>query len=408
MLRKSHVGLALCSCLLGWTGRGSAETEVHLGLETSLYSNTSVEGTSVVSGVGGSSSSTEVKVSQTTSEFGLPGSSSLTFGVLFGDHFDLGTRFGYVSRTNNSDSSGSKVENSTFSLAPYLAYLTGAHGDVARVAFGLTAGLGSGSVKTTTQSTGGTSATSSAEVSVDSKSYGAFFGLHGFASDTVSIDPMLMVMSTSATSSGNVDLSGLTFMLSVGLSLWTGGSSTMTTPLPSHSASSDASNGPTGDNTEDAGAKVVPKPRSGSVTLKFGQERTITFVRNIKSDEPLVFVLVRDPGQEEVLKACNQLTLHAVNQKDTQLDAAPGTASSQSMRFTVLKAAVYVEDLRAMGAAPIANNASAPEHWIDVCDQRWKVAEEERSHLKEFIDALPSPSATPAPVPATDVERNSR
>ena len=118
--------------------------------------------------------------------------------------------------------------------------------------------------------------------------------------------------------------------------------------------------------------------------------------------------MVRDPAQEEVLKACNQLTLHAVNQKDTQLDATSGTASSQSMRFAVLKAAVFVEDSKAMGVAPIADNATAPEHWIDVCDQRWKITEGERSHLKEFIDALPSPSATPATVPATEVELNSQ
>jgi len=70
------------------------------------------------------------------------------------------------------------------------------------------------------------------------------------------------------------------------------------------------------------------------------------------------------------------------------------------MRFQVLKASVPVDTLKKMVVAPIASNASVPEHWIDVCSQRWKISEEERSHLKEFVVNLP-PSATPLePAPA--------
>jgi len=89
------------------------------------------------------------------------------------------------------------------------------------------------------------------------------------------------------------------------------------------------------------------------------------------------------------------------------VEAAWGTASSQAMRFQVLKASISVDTMKAMVATPIAANASVPEHWIDVCSQRWKITEGERARLKEFVAALPPANtateptrAAPDPAPA--------
>jgi|WetSurMetagenome_2_1015567.scaffolds.fasta_scaffold439273_2 hypothetical protein len=104
-------------------------------------------------------------------------------------------------------------------------------------------------------------------------------------------------------------------------------------------------------------------------------------------------MMLRDPGPNNNIATCGQITLHAANQTDTVVEAVSGTASSMALRFPVLNASVPAEKLKLMGIAPIATNASVPEHWIDVCDQRWKIFEDERLHLKEFIDSLPAASS---------------
>ena len=136
MLRRSRVGLALCPCLVGWAGPGWAESEVHVGLETSIYSNTSIEGTATVNGVAGASAN-EVKISRKGSTLGLPGYSSLTAGFILGDNFDLGARLNYLKHT--ADSGDSSLETSEFGFTPYLAYLSGSHGDDVRAVCGATA-----------------------------------------------------------------------------------------------------------------------------------------------------------------------------------------------------------------------------------------------------------------------------
>ncbi|HEY5959138.1 MAG TPA: hypothetical protein VIV60_21420 [Polyangiaceae bacterium] len=60
---------------------------------------------------------------------------------------------------------------------------------------------------------------------------------------------------------------------------------------------------------------------------------------------------------------------------------------------------IALERLRLLVAAPLASSAAAPDHWIDVCSERWVLNDSERARLKRFLEALPPPavSATPAP-----------
>ena len=401
MRSGSLLGLAFGSCIYVFSLQAAADTDtqVHLGLEASIYSNSSITGSSKVDTVSGQ---TEVKSEQTVSEFGLPGSANLSLGVLLNDQFDLGMRFGYSSHKTGTGSSGATTEISGFEADPYLAFVTGTHRDSARVALGILGGLGSASVKFTTPSSGSSASTSS-DSSADSKSYGAFLKLYGMVGDSASIDPAFTVMSTHASSSG-IDLSGVTYMLSVGVSIWPGRTVTSAEDRPKHRRSvegSVASNANSTDNESAATPQVTTKPKPGIVVLKFGSERTITFLHDAKSTEPDVIVLVRDPAQQDALSTCNQLTFHAENLPEDAVEAASGTASSQAMRFPVLRASVSVETLRKMVSAPIANNASIPQHWIDVCTQRWKITEQERSHLKEFVRSLPPSGPAGATAPAT-------
>jgi hypothetical protein len=378
MRKDSFLRLASCSCVLAISVRAVAasNTPVHLGLESSLYSSTSISG-SVNAGT------SQGTVDQTVTEVGFPGSTFVSMGALLGDQFDLGLRFGYLSQKSESGVGSSSLKITTFEFDPYLAFVTGSNRDTLRAAFGITGGLGSTSVN---------------ESSADSKSYGAFIRLYGFVGNTASIDPAITVQSAHHSSSG-IDFSGLTGMLSLGVSLWPSRSVMPADERPRHRAAENSDASASDDGASAVSPRVVNRPTPGIVVLKFGDERTMTFVRDAKGAKPSIVVLVRDPTQEGMLSVCNQLTFHALNQEDQAVVAAWGTASSQAMRFGVLKASVPVETLSKMVAAPIANNAAVPEHWIDVCTQRWKITEEERSHLKEFVENLPPGDSAPANAP---------
>ena len=383
-----------------WTCRGAANSDsrFHLGLETSIYAKTSLEGTITSDSTSGSAN-TQISMKGDDSQFGLPGSSAISLGVLLSDHIDLGARFGYTSQTSQSGSSSTAptVETSALQFDPYVAYLAGSSGDSLRLTIGLLGGLGSGSVKSTSPSSSGSNSTSY-EVSTSTKEYGGFLGVRGFVNEVVSIDPMLVVMATSGTGQvgtlADVSMSGSSVMLNIGFTLWTGGDA----PAPTTKRQSSAPVSTEAAAAAQAGGssepqRVVRKPKSGPVTLSFGNERTITFIRDKSTAGATVTMMLRDPGPNNNIATCGQITLHAANQTDTVVEAVSGTASSMALRFPVLNASVPAEKLKLMAIAPIANNASVPEHWIDVCDQRWKIFEDERLHLKEFIDSLPAASS---------------
>lgn len=420
MFRRASAGAWLIAlAVAAWSDRGLAEgnSTFHLGLETSIYSTTSLDGSAPSTAAGGNSTSTKVVSKQ--SGFGLPGGAALSLGVLFSDHIDLGTRFGYASGSvkAGSESTAAQVDTSTFTIAPYLAWIAGSRGDQARFTAGFTAGLGSGKTKTSIPAMSGTtSEPESLETTLSTTEYGAFLGLRCHASDVVSIDPMLMLMRDTATyksgSGSDVDLTGTALMLNIGISLWTGGETPATAPgtptvQPTATPGADG-NAPT-DGSASPGGAEAPEARSDRITLSFEESRAMTLVRDSNKEVPSVSVVLRDDGTEGGITECEQVTLHAPNQEDIPIEVTRGMATISTRRFVVLKGSLPVEDLRRLVAVPIASNASAPDHWIGVCSERWQLRESERRRLKWYLSAwprtkTPKPAATPPAAPAPEPE----
>ncbi len=417
MLRRASQGTwVIALVVVAWTERSFAESgsRFHLGLETSIYGSTSLDGTYTQDS--NSTSPTETKVVSKDSGFGLPGNTALSLGGLFGDHWDLGARFGYrnASTKSGSEATASDVDTSVLTIAPYLGYLAGSRGGKARFTIGLTAGLGSGTSTTSTPGTNSAPA-ASVETTLSETQYGAFIGLRTHPADVFSIDPMLMLMRTSATAkwgdSGAVDLSGTSLMLNIGFSFWTGDGAPATAnlvpapaPTPPQPAATEASNVP----AVPSGAAGV-EARSDRITLAFGESRAITFIQAPAYAEPSVTVVLRDEGTEGGIASCRQITLHAPNQEDTLLDVTPGMASTATHRVPILKTSVSVAKLRRLVALPIAINAPVPDHWVNVCSQRWGLPEDQRGRLMRHLDAwraAPAPGAAPAPaaVPPADMQ----
>ena len=201
----------------------------HLGLEASVVNSVSTEG-EVSGGSDYSSGSLKYKSSSTT--YGLPGTPAISLGVLIGDNLDIGGRFSY---TTNATTTGETdyamtTDTTALNLLPYVAYLAGDRSDTTRFIMGLTAGIGHGTSKISTKD----SSSASAEGTYSSTQWGAFFGFRSFFGDLVSLDPSLMLMKQSATIGGDefddVDVSGLSFMFNLGISLWSAGNSPSVAP----------------------------------------------------------------------------------------------------------------------------------------------------------------------------------
>jgi len=396
---------------LGWAGQPA---RFHLGLEASIVNSTSTDGTTPSSS--SSTTSDSVKIVSNTTQFGLPGGAALSLGALVGRNFDIGTRFGYVSQTTKAgaESVAAEVETSAFTLTPYLAYVGGEPESHVRFTGGLAAGIGSGSTKTTTpgSSTGiGTTTSKSVEDSFSTVQFGLFAGLRGFASHNFSIDPMATVMKSSLTfknaGGSDVDLSGLSFMLSVAFTLWSGGAgaAVATAAAPGATAPQSASGlaeaGTAADvqgNPSETPPEPVVKAPMDRITLPLGDERAVTLLVNLKSPAQTVKLVLRESTEQSNIATCQQIALHAPNHEDVSASASLGRATISTGVVPVLKAELPLESVRVLVDAPIGEASLSPNHWIDVCGRHWYLGERSRNQLKRFVDAVPAavPSAAPS------------
>jgi hypothetical protein len=301
----------------------------------------------------------------------------------------------YVSQSSTSGTSDSAptVDLTGVEFYPYLGYLTGSPGSSLRFTVGFTAGYGSTSVSTTSNSV------SSSDSSLAMTEFGGYLGVRGFVNDVLSIDPTLMIMSSSASGGGaysGIELSGTHVALNVGFSLWSRGHRTEPMRAPAQAAAPQAP-APASGNGSSPGVGVG-NPVSSGINLVFGSERSIIFKPTDGSTTATV--IVRDSGPGNVIGTCRQLVFHAPNQQDVVFEAQSRWASSGSLHFPVLTTQVPLSELRSMVQIPIASNATASEHWVEVCDQRWNVFESEQQRLKMFIEALPGEERSAAPNPA--------
>ncbi len=386
-----------------WTEQSSAEpdTRVHLGLDTSIYSNTSIDGTTNVSGTGGSSASSTKAVAN-SSQVGFPGNTTLTLGALFNDAVDLGARFGYQSSTTKVGSGASTPERTTsvVTASPYIAYLAGSREDSLRFTMGIFGGIGSGTTEEKQAGTGGTASTST-EATLTSTEYGAFMGLRGFTGNVMSLDPMILLARNSSTykfdGNAEVDLTGVTFMLNIGFTLWTGGSPT---PIKPAAARAPAAQNSDTEPPSEPRPLPVPADKSYRITLNLDEGRKVTLVGKPKSEDPDVVIGLRDGDNDIRQRKCTQITFHAPNHEDIVIDVESAMASNATRRYPVLKGLVPIEVIRRLVVAPTASDAAAPDHWIDVCEQKWHLLESERRRLKKYAMGLPK--VPPKPAPATE------
>ncbi|HEY5956707.1 MAG TPA: hypothetical protein VIV60_09150 [Polyangiaceae bacterium] len=400
MLRRVNLGawgIVLGVGALSKSAAAESNTRFHIGLESSIYNSTSIEGTTSTAS-NSTSSAEDTKYVSKTSGFGLPGDPSLPFGVLLGDHWDLGARFGYTTASYKvgNDSTAANVESSAFVFSPYLAYLAGSRDSNVRFTVGATAGLGSTSSTATWPSTSGSSAPPPTETTTSLTQFGAFLGIRAFVNEMGSLDPMLMLLRSSATykaGSTSVDMTGTTIQLGVGFSFWSRGGETTdapTSPAPHPAAPASASPSaaqPPGD----AAPAAEPVERSDRITLSMGDSHAVTFILGPANEAPQVTVILRDDAFA-ANSSCKSVTFHAFRQEETAIDVSAAMASTNTRRFPILKGSIALDRLRLLTMAPLASNASAPDHWIDVCEQRWLLYEEDRGRLKRFFDALPPPS----------------
>ena len=190
---------------------------------------------------------------------------------------DLGARIALVSgsKEDSVDSVKVKTESSMFSFNPYIAYVFGSYETRARFFLGATAGLGSGSGKETNEDTDSTK-----KISTNTTQFGAFLGIRGFVSDSVSMDPSVTLLKTSQTiendsDSDKYDLSGLSAMLNLGISIWFGGRPQATVDATPVAAPAPATN--VQDDDAALAKKIAEQPglTNDRITLAVGEGRAI-------------------------------------------------------------------------------------------------------------------------------------
>ncbi|HEY5959137.1 MAG TPA: hypothetical protein VIV60_21415 [Polyangiaceae bacterium] len=343
-------GVLLSVATFSGTSAAGAPARVHVGLETYVYGSTSVEGTVSTSTSSGASIAGPRYVSN-TSGFGVPSGVALPFGILLGDHWDLGARFGYTTRSQKAgvEASAPTQDESAVAVAPYVAFLGGSHENRIRFTVGVTAGLGSSSISTTTPSNTNPSAQPSASETFDATmsttQYGAFIGLRGFVNALGSIDPLVTVMRTSATleaGANSVDMTGTTVLVGIGLSLWLGGTRSATSPVPPAAEVAVPTDTPTpaprsvvAANTSPA--SYPPVKRTDRITLAMGDAHAVTLILGTASDTPEFSVILRAPGFAND-SSCKSAVLHALRQADTAIELSAAMASTNAGRIQILKA----------------------------------------------------------------------
>jgi hypothetical protein len=376
-----------------------SELQAHLGVENSLFTSTSTETTLPASSAGGTTVP-ERKIVSSSSEFGLPGSSALTFGVLAMDHLDFGLRLAYSSQSIKTgvDTAANTTSTSGFTIDPFAAYVFGPPENAVRFKAGLCAGIGSGGVKTETPSTSPTAPATSVDSSYTTTQWGALVGVNAHVSDLVSLDPNAMLLKTSLKlSSPDTSLSGLTFMFNVGISFWFGGHAPSPAPnaptvtaggaVPGEPTTGErvvAGGKPESEDTPSGDAQQAPKDNT-HFTLPLGDNRVAILTLHTSGEEKTVGIMLRESSSDSNLATCKEIALHAPNKDEVNLATTPTRVSSQNGAIWYSKSSISLEQFSALIASPIAKWSLESDHWFVVCGRHWPLAESERLRLIDYL-----------------------
>jgi hypothetical protein len=382
--------------VVGWSEQCFAQSKsrFHLGLDAPILESYSYDGTASVSSGLSSSAETKLDTKSSDTRFGVPNSAALSLGVLINDHVDLGARIAFFSGSHEEthEFGKAKSEVSNFSLNPYIAYLFGSYQNRARFFVGATAGFGTGTGKTTLESSDSDMSDDVSKQTTNTTQLGAFFGLRGFVSDSVSMDPSVTLLKTSQTIEYDNsflkknELSGLSAMLNLGISVWFGGRPQTVVEATPVEAPAPATN----DQSDDAAlAKAIaeqPGLTTDRITLAVGEGRAITVIVTSTQPNQPAQLIFRETNAVSGLSACGGISMHVLSAEDTAIATSPGKLSGPTGEIATIKGEVPFEKLSTLVASPLVN-AVMPDHWFDVCGSRWFIYEVERSRLLKFIKA---------------------
>jgi hypothetical protein len=288
----------------------------------------------------------------------------------------------------------------------------GSYQNRARFSIGATAGLGTGSGKTTIEYSDSDTSDNSSKSSTNTTQFGAFLGLRGFVSDSVSMDPSVMLLKTSQSidndgDSGKDELSGLSAMLNLGISVWFGGRPQATVDTTAVAAPAPVTNNQDDDAALAKAIAEQPGLTTDRITLKVGEGRAITVIVTSTQPNQPAQLIFRETNAVSGLSTCGGISMHVLSAEDTGIPTSPGKLSGPTGEVATIKGELPFEKLVTLVASPLAN-AVMPDHWFDVCGSRWFIYEVERGKLLKFIKArravLPSAAVPTAVEPTAPAE----
>jgi len=354
----------------------------------------------------------EQKVS--TTSYGLPGS-GLGFGLGVGlsDNVVLGAQLFFSgSKTTIGDSNS---DGSTVQFLPRLEYVVDDTG--IRPFFAAVAGVGHSSA---TSSSLTVLDSESSTVSTDSSSttflFGGSVGVHGFLSDTLSIDPAFTVLGVSGSQTSTLSLpssssamgsaeqkasvSGYQVLLSIGLSGWLGGS---TPHPPAHGA-------------EVAPAVVAEAPRAQPAPAPVAEEEPLSASIGFPGQRELYLQVAADPNQPSVIAQVY------VREDDSVLTGCRDVSVTENgqplaLRVTSRGGRTHRNRFRQFLAGVIPVHAltvlARPDSALNVCTEQWLLTPKARHQIRAFLaerdeisthnseplepEVAPEPPASPAP-----------
>lgn len=102
----------------------------------------------------------------------------------------------------------------------------------------------------------------------------------------------------------------------------------------------------------------------------------------------MTFTLMKLSDNDE-LSQCTKVLLHARDEQDVSVEVHHKRISAPSGNLSILSGTTDVGHLRPLTAAPVLTEImTSPDHWIEVCGQRWVLTPVMRRQLKDYVDSL--------------------
>ena len=339
------LGVAAC-VLVPRTARAiDLNQKVELSLDGSVINYTSVKGEVTTTDRFGDSTTTSATTSTTT--FGVLGAGTgFGVGYMATPNVLIGARVQITSTSIDGGGTARAVQGTDVGLLPRFEYLF--DGTVARPFLAGMAGVSS--------SSGDGIATLTAF------QFGASFGVHAFATDSVSFDPMVTALRFSGSAS-DLDVSGYRVLVTFGLSAWLGG-------RPSAPGAKLELPGvlPEG-SVEEPGEP----PSLETVEVKLPHYRRLVLKHGKRPELPTVSASITEQGTDSDLLGCTQI----------------GVTSNGQTNLLKEKSRVESGDRHSVtGRLPIAalQALAAGGTFLDVCAHRWPLSVKARAAIQGYLD----------------------